>query len=833
MTNEFKQIIDDSISGFDEPILYSNFKPSKSKPYETVKEWDDEKKIDFVIYCVLKQCVIMYDPEFRYDMDKRTRFHILEAYSKTIIKRKLNISLDSLNKVITLFSEEDYKLYPIDWIPVSPFLTKIKNQYKNYDVSPEVLTELLNKFKTHFEQTKNHSKKAKGKFIDIIGDIIFNVSGIEKTIRPSLFEGNDDFVPYANHIIEALPDEEKTIWYQLIEKAKNVSGSKPSKKFLTDTHALIKVLGTDKFKKMVNDWFAFLKKLKNSQRPHHYYNYPTTTYLDHVNTNTMKGIVWMCSHFSDVTTLNNIAALCERCFQKIPGIGPTSTALGNACLFSLYRSKGLHGIGHLSRLKLKIKRNSTKKLITDYLTESAAEKNVSLNEIEDMAVGDFGLENGEKIVKFDDYKCQLKITGVGKSTLQWYKPDGNTQKSVPSFVKTKYADKLKKIKATKKQLEKTITAQRDRIDRMFRTNRTWNVEDLKKYYLEHGLMSFLAEKIIWTFAENGKSQSAILHNDQWVNADNEVVEWSKKSTISLWHPATHTIEEVQKWRAFLIEHEIQQPLKQAFREVYFLTEAEINTRTYSNRMAAHIIKQHQFNTLAKLRGWSYSSISSYDDSTYNEAAQIKLPEYNLQAEYWVNEIGPDSPCSHGGLWNYVATDQVRFVNTENAELVELVNVPVIPFSEVLRDVDLFVGVASVGNDAEWQDSGDLPAHTDYWRSYSFGDLSEIAKNRKEILEGLIPRLKIRDVAEIKDKYLVVKGKLRTYKIHIGSTNIMMEPNDQYLCIVPDLSKKNVLKNVFIPFEGDKGLSIILSKAFLLADDDKITDSTITSQINRK
>lgn len=37
----------------------------------------------------------------------------------------------------------------------------------------------------------------------------------------------------------------------------------------------------------------------------------------------------------------------------------------------------------------------------------------------------------------------------------------------------------------------------------------------------------------------------------------------------------------------------------------------------------------------------------------------------------------------------------------------------------------------------------------------------------------------------------------------------------------------------MPFEGDNGLSIILSKAMLLADDDKITDRTITSQIKWK
>ena len=38
--------------------------------------------------------------------------------------------------------------------------------------------------------------------------------------------------------------------------------------------------------------------------------------------------------------------------------------------------------------------------------------------------------------------------------------------------------------------------------------------------------------------------------------------------------------------------------------------------------------------------------------------------------------------------------------------------------------------------------------------------------------------------------------------------------------------------VFLPFEGDRTLSIILSKAFLLAEDTTITDKTIISQIKR-
>ena len=103
-----------------------------------------------------------------------------------------------------------------------------------------------------------------------------------------------------------------------------------------------------------------------------------------------------------------------------------------------------------------------------------------------------------------------------------------------------------------------------------------------------------------------------------------------------------------------------------------------------------------------------------------------------------------------------------------------------------------------------------------------------------MLERLIPRLKIAPRCTFSDQFLVVRGDLRTYKIHLGSGNILMEPNDQYLCIVArrGASESAGPGGVFLPFEGDNTLSIILSKALLLADDAKITDPTIVSQIKR-
>jgi hypothetical protein len=188
--------------------------------------------------------------------------------------------------------------------------------------------------------------------------------------------------------------------------------------------------------------------------------------------------------------------------------------------------------------------------------------------------------------------------------------------------------------------------------------------------------------------------------------------------------------------------------------------------------------------------------------------------------------------TEAGASLYVTTDQVRFLRERAA--VPLTDVPALVLSEVLRDVDLFVGVCSVGNDPNWRDRGELPiVYTGYWQSYSFGSLSASAETRKQVLESLLPRLKIRDHCTIEGRFLCVHGDLRTYKIHLGSGNILMPPNDQYLCIVPDRStafKQGA--QFFLPFEGDQMLSVILSKAFLLAEDSQIKDPTIMRQIKR-
>src|SRR5262249_51098090 len=128
-------------------------------------------------------------------------------------------------------------------------------------------------------------------------------------------------------------------------------------------------------------------------------------------------------------------------------------------------------------------------------------------------------------------------------------------------------------------------------------------DKFEQYFLQHGLVSYLTHKIIWNFHQGDKTVQAIHLDDRWVDELNEIVDIAGTDTVSLWHPVQASVQQIRTWRGFFVQHQLLQPLKQAFREVYLLTDAEVNTRSYSNRMAAHLLRQHQFNSLAKTRGW--------------------------------------------------------------------------------------------------------------------------------------------------------------------------------------------------------------------------------------
>ncbi|MFI9549964.1 DUF4132 domain-containing protein [Nonomuraea endophytica] len=287
--------------------------------------------------------------------------------------------------------------------------------------------------------------------------------------------------------------------------------------------------------------------------------------------------------------------------------------------------------------------------------------------------------------------------------------------------------------------------------------------------------------------------------------------------VRLWHPARASAEEVREWRDVVLGKELRQPFKQAFREVYPLTPAEEASGTYSHRFAGHVVDYRKLYALFKQRGWRAEFLGPWDGGTDGEARRT------LAGGRWRVSL-------EHGLYTetHAGTSRVSFQRRAEGKWQDalLTEVPPLAFSEALRDVDLFVAVASITTEQRWAEDGPERMR-EYWRSGSFGPLTPTAEVRRDALERLIGRTAIAGRCTLNDRFLVVRGDLRTYKIHLGSANILMEPNDAYLCIV---SADDPHAGLFLPFEEDGKLALILSKAFLLAGDTAITDPTITRQI---
>jgi hypothetical protein len=661
--------------------------------------------------------------------------------------------------------------------------------------------------------------------------------------------------------IEAMDGERRSAWIELLGVCANAGGSEPSARWSKAARSPLEKIGLAGFKGAVLRWFPLVDRPRTRTIESWSRWAPDPNQLiDDANADVLKGLVWLCAGDEDGEISRSLTSLAISAYKKVPKVGPRCVRVGNACVWALGNMPGMEGIGQLALLKVRVKFGTARKGIETALNTAAERAGLPREEIEEMSVPTYGLsEVGLRRDTLGDFTAELVVTGTSSTELRWTGPDGKGRKSVPKAVKEGFGEDLKELKGTAKDVEKMLPAQRDRIENLYLEEKSWPFPVWRERYLDHPLVGTLARRLIWLFGD-GDGTAGVFHDGRIVDrTGRELGPFDEGTRVGLWHPIAFSTEEVLGWRDWLAELEIKQPFKQAHREVYLLTDAERNTRLYSNRFAAHVLKQHQFNALCAVRGWKNKLRLMVDDA-YPPATRF-LPAHGLRAEYWVEGVGDHygTDTNESGTYLYLATDQVRFYREEALEnlahaggggytpagrfvggryvespLVEplaLEEVPPLVFSEVMRDADLFVGVASVGNDPNWSDGGPEGRYREYWAHYSFGDLSETAKTRKAVLERLVPRLKISERCSLTERFLVVRGDIRTYRIHLGSGNILMQPNDQYLCIVPSQGVSgNVTGKVFLPFEGDKTLAIVLSKAFLLANDKEIKDPTILSQI---
>ncbi|MFK7993120.1 MAG: DUF4132 domain-containing protein [Granulosicoccus sp.] len=246
------------------------------------------------------------------------------------------------------------------------------------------------------------------------------------------------------------------------------------------------------------------------------------------------------------------------------------------------------------------------------------------------------------------------------------------------------------------------------------------------------------------------------------------------------------------WQHRIVSQRMVQPFKQAFRELYILTPAELDAGNVSMRFNGHNIDSAVGGRLFQSRGWS----TGHQEYPYAERIQ---PELGITATIEIENMGHYFAENHE-----VTLGQIQFQSKHNT--LQLADVDSLMFSETMRDVDLVASVAQMADSERWS--------------------VESALARRQFLGELFASLNMQNV-ELEDNHAYVSGHLAQYSVHLGSGLVHAKPGN-YLCIIP-ASKAD--DNLYLPF-SDKDLKTqeIISKILLLSNDHKITDPTILNQI---
>ncbi len=585
--------------------------------------------------------------------------------------------------------------------------------------------------------------------------------------------------------------------------------------------------------------------------------YGGSTYQEHVfvsadTAQLLRAAVWALrdAETGDVARLARLLGQAAiHCAAWAGGEGGSTrcAVVASSSVAALGELDGDHAVSQLARVQSRVRNKTLLKAVEKSLTRVAARAGLTPGQLLERSVPSFGLELGGRTERVVGENTAVLTAGSNGIKLSWRNPAGREVASVPKAVREQQPELLAQLRATVKEAGKVLATERARLEDLLATGRSWSAADWATYYLDHPITGVHACRLLW------QAQASVgaddVSGDSWCTGlpirtdaawclrtlSGDLVEVRDGARVRLWHPIDAAPTEVAGWREQLTEAELRQPFKQAFREVYLLTPAEEATDTYSNRFAAHVLRYPQAGALMRARGWSANHLGYWDGGQDGEAVK-QIGENGWRARFFYDLIDSGVADDYGTP-SLCASDQVRFERYDDSgahpawDGVALEQVPPLVFTEAMRDVDLFVGVTSIAADPTWEDRGE-DRYRDYWFETSFGGLAESAQIRREALTRLMPRTRIADRVRVTERYLEVDGTFHTYKIHLGSGNILMSPNDAYLCIVAGRDKD--AGKLFLPFEEDGGmLSLIVSKAFLLADDATITDRSITQQLRRR
>lgn len=388
--------------------------------------------------------------------------------------------------------------------------------------------------------------------------------------------------------------------------------------------------------------------------------------------------------------------------------------------------------------------------------------------------------------QIEDYTLLISFDEYGKNKLQVSK-NGKKLANVPAKLK-KHPEVLE-MQTIHNQWNEQYWRSKKMLETAMEEQTLFSKEEIQ-VIMENPIVSCMMKSLVlkqgteFGFYDQGRLQGIV---DSYELA----------STLQIAHP--YDLYEAGIWhdvQKYVFDHKMIQPFKQVFRELYLKLDDELDQHV-SRRYSGYQIQVKKAAGALKSRKWNLDYESGMERIYYKEDLIVSL----WADADWFSPSDIEAP----------SIDYVAFHRRRSNEQVKIKDISPVIFSEIMRDLDLAVSVAYAGG-------------VDPITSFSTMEL------RSSIVSYTMELMKLTNV-EVKDHHANIKGSLNDYSVHLGSGQVHQTLGGA-LHILPVHSQKR--GKLYLPFlDEDPKTAEILSKIILLAEDHKLKDPTILSQIVRR
>ena len=388
--------------------------------------------------------------------------------------------------------------------------------------------------------------------------------------------------------------------------------------------------------------------------------------------------------------------------------------------------------------------------------------------------------------KLDDVDVYIKIDELGQSEII-YEKAGKELKSLPTKLKKdKYIEDIKEV-------HKNLKEQYRRSRKMLEEA----MEDGTEFYgyeIENLMTNPVIAPILKSLVFKMDKNLGYYEDKKLKSVNKKSVAVKDDSLLKIAH--CFDLFESGDWASYqkdIFDRELKQPFKQVFRELYVKT-ADEKGRDKSLRYAGHQVQPAKTVALLKTRRWIIDGQEGLEKVYYKENIIAKV----FALADWFSPADIEAPT----------LEEVQFFDRKTFKPILIDNVPDLVFTEVMRDIDLVVSVAHIGD-------------VDPEASHSTIEM------RKAIIEFNCKLFKLKNVT-FSENHALIKGERAEYSIHLGS-GLVHQKAGSAINVLPVHSQHR--GRVFLPFiDDDPKTAEIMAKVILFAQDEKIKDVFILEQI---